>query len=105
MAVYAVGDIQGCYQPLARLMELVNFDQSKDTLWCVGDLVNRGPDSLKVLRLLKSIEKMDKVGPRLKKLGFLLYINRTHSGSESFIGVPNVLNNSGYLGLGNPFLV
>lgn len=56
MAVYAVGDIQGCYDPLARLLERVNFDQSKDTLLCVGDLVNRGPKSLKTIRLLKSLE-------------------------------------------------
>ena len=56
MTIYAVGDIQGCYDPLARLLEKVKFDQSVDQLLCVGDLVNRGPDSLKVLRLLKSLE-------------------------------------------------
>jgi len=56
MAYYAVGDIQGCYDPLVRLLDQVNFDQSKDTLLCVGDLVNRGPKSLKVLRFLKSLE-------------------------------------------------
>ena len=55
MAVYAVGDIQGCYEPLVQLLDRVNFDQSKDTLLCVGDLVNRGPQSLEVLRLLKSL--------------------------------------------------
>ncbi|RBP53755.1 symmetrical bis(5'-nucleosyl)-tetraphosphatase [Arenicella xantha] len=57
MAYYAVGDIQGCYDPLARLLEQVNFDPSIDTLWCVGDMVNRGPKSLKTIRLLKSLEK------------------------------------------------
>jgi len=56
MAHYAVGDIQGCYDPLSRLLDQVNFDTSKDTLLCVGDLVNRGPKSLKTLRLLKSLE-------------------------------------------------
>lgn len=56
MAHYAVGDIQGCYDPLSRLLDKVAFDPSKDTLLCVGDLVNRGPKSLKTLRLLKSLE-------------------------------------------------
>lgn len=57
MAYYAVGDIQGCYDPLVKLLDRVNFDQSTDTLLCVGDLVNRGPKSLKVLRFLKSLDK------------------------------------------------
>jgi len=52
MAIYAVGDIQGCYDPLMRLLEKVRFDPTADRLWCVGDMVNRGPDSLKVLRFL-----------------------------------------------------
>jgi bis(5'-nucleosyl)-tetraphosphatase (symmetrical) len=56
VANYIVGDIQGCYDPLMRLLDQVKFDQNKDILYCVGDLVNRGPDSLKVLRFLKSIE-------------------------------------------------
>ncbi len=55
MAVYAVGDIQGCYKPLRKLLKKVGFDPSKDQLWCVGDLVNRGPNSLQVLRYLKSL--------------------------------------------------
>ena len=55
MATYAVGDIQGCYHELEQMLELVQFDQSSDKLWLVGDLVNRGADSLAVLRLVKSM--------------------------------------------------
>lgn len=55
MAIYAVGDVQGCYTELQQLLEQVRFDPAHDQLWLVGDLVNRGPDSLKVLRLVKSL--------------------------------------------------
>lgn len=55
MAVYAVGDIQGCYDPLMRVLERVGFDPASDTLWCAGDLVNRGPNSLETLRFLKGL--------------------------------------------------
>jgi len=55
MAVYAIGDIQGCYEPLKQLLKKVHFNPERDVLWCVGDLVNRGYDSLKVLRYLKSL--------------------------------------------------
>ncbi|QKE65587.1 symmetrical bis(5'-nucleosyl)-tetraphosphatase [Aquipseudomonas campi] len=52
MATYAVGDLQGCLQPLKCLLERVAFDPAKDRLWLVGDLVNRGPQSLETLRFL-----------------------------------------------------
>jgi bis(5'-nucleosyl)-tetraphosphatase (symmetrical) len=52
MAVYAVGDLQGCLQPLKRLLERVRFNPEHDRLWLVGDLVNRGPESLATLRFL-----------------------------------------------------
>ena len=55
MAIYAVGDIQGCYTEFQQLLEQIRFDPAQDELWLVGDLVNRGPDSLQVLRLVKSL--------------------------------------------------
>lgn len=55
MATYAIGDIQGCYDSLRRLLENCAFDPVKDRLWLVGDLVNRGPKSLETLRFIKSL--------------------------------------------------
>ena len=55
MAIYAVGDIQGCHAELVQLLDQIAFDQAADKLWLVGDLVNRGPGSLEVLRLVKSL--------------------------------------------------
>ncbi len=52
MSSYVIGDIQGCLKPLQDLLNYINFDPKKDTLWVVGDLVNRGPESLKTLRFL-----------------------------------------------------
>ncbi|WP_145126292.1 symmetrical bis(5'-nucleosyl)-tetraphosphatase [Pseudomonas sp. URMO17WK12:I11] len=57
MATYAVGDLQGCLQPLKCLLERVRFDPAVDRLWLVGDLVNRGPESLETLRYLYSIRQ------------------------------------------------
>ena len=55
MALYAIGDLQGCYDPFRRLLEAIDFDPGNDTLWLTGDLVNRGPKSLKTLRFVKSL--------------------------------------------------
>ena len=55
MAIFAIGDVQGCYDQLRRLLERLSFNPDEDRLWFTGDLVNRGPQSLETLRYISAL--------------------------------------------------
>ena len=57
MAIWAIGDLQGCYGPTRRLLEKIRFDPARDRLWFCGDLVNRGGESIQTLRLVHSLRE------------------------------------------------
>lgn len=57
MTIWAIGDIQGCYDAFRQLLDQCRFDPAKDQVWLVGDLVNRGPQSLETLRFVRSLGK------------------------------------------------
>ena len=58
MATWAIGDVQGCLDPLTQLLKKIRFDERSEQLWLVGDLVGRGPDPCGVLDLVISLQEL-----------------------------------------------
>lgn len=83
MSTFAIGDVQGCFQPLLALLQKIEFDAARDTLWFTGDLVNRGPQSLEVLRFVRDLgEKHQTVlgNHDLHLLAVTLGVRKPHAG-------------------------
>lgn len=86
MSSYAIGDIQGCYKQLRKLLKKLNFSSSQDTLWCVGDLINRGPKSLDTLKFLQDMDHATRIVLGNHDLHFIAL----HEGCAPFRGKDTV---------------
>ncbi len=98
MARYIVGDIQGCLRELKLLLHQVEFNPKFDELWCVGDIVGRGPDSLGCLKLLRQLGQAVKIvlgNHDLNLLAVLCGVRKAHPSDqlESILALPEAERN------------
>lgn len=82
MSTYVIGDLQGCFEPLQRLLEHISFDVKHDTLWFTGDIVNRGPESLACLRFVKNLGSRQRIILGNHDLHLLAVAHKAHKGWE-----------------------
>ncbi len=80
MSIYAIGDIQGCFAALEKLLQHIQFNAAQDTLWFTGDLVNRGPQSLETLRFIKNLGKQQRIVLGNHDLHLLAMAHDAHRG-------------------------
>ena len=92
MAIYAIGDLQGCYDPFRHLLDKLKFEPSKDQLWLTGDLVNRGPKSLETIRFVRTLGNSAKVVMGNHDLHLLAVAHGMCKFTDRFESLVNILN-------------
>jgi len=91
VTTYVIGDLQGCLSPLKRLLDHIEYTPGKDKLWFVGDLINRGPESLEALRFVKSLgsDAITVLGNHDLHLLAVLHGVREPSGKDTLLDIIN----------------